>query len=152
MCSETEKKVPNLTRAQLAGMPKRLRDAVAAAESKPYSRIPEPGSRRHTLYDPRMTLTEQRYGLKLAADPKVLKWWFEAVSFTLGRRCVYTPDFLVQYQDLHAECHEVKGKQVWEDSRIKFKWAAEKNQHYRFAWCQWKNGVWKVNYYKPLKG
>lgn len=142
--------MPTITRAQLATMPKAVQDAVSAAESD------ADRERTERLYgtavDPRMTLTERRYAAKLDADPQVLKWWFEPHTFKLGRRCGYTPDFYVVFRDgRDPEYHEVKGAQVWEDSRIKWKWAAETNQGYRFAWCVWKNGEWRVTYYEPLE-
>ena len=153
--------MPNLTRAQLAGMPKRVRDAVASAKVEAEKRTTAASLRRErelqdalqdTVADPRMTLTEQRYAAKLDDDPGVLKWWFEPHDLSLGRRCDYTPDFYVVFKDDRApEYHEIKGEQVWDDSRIKFKWAGEKYRAFRFAWCQWKDGVWKVNHYTPLE-
>lgn len=133
--------MPTLTKAQLAKMPKKVRDAVeTAAKPKP------------TPYDG-MTLTERRYAERLDADPQVIQWWFERDTFTLARNCRYTVDFTVRYRDgrrWRIEYHEVKGEHVWDDSIVKFKVAAERFRPWRFAWCQWKNGAWKISYYKPL--
>lgn len=60
-------------------------------------------------------------------------WQFEAVKFRLGPRCYYTPDFMVVgFDGSVISFVEIKGPFIREDSRIKFRVAAER--YPMFGW------------------
>ena len=59
-------------------------------------------------------------------------------------KCEYTPDWYCRLPDGTVECHEVKGPQVWGDSRIKYKWAKDKFRDVKWVWAQWRGGKWHV--------
>lgn len=71
--------------------------------------------------------------------------------FPLGHECTYNPDFRVQMPDGSTVYVEVKGGHVWGDSRIKWKWAADKYPEYVWEWWQWKNDQWKIERYPGKK-
>lgn len=102
--------------------------------------------------------TEQRYRdeflIPRILSGEIAECVFEGVTLILSRaeRCTYTPDFWVTLADGGYEAHEVKGAQVWEDSRIKVKWAATAFPGVWFVWGQWKNGKWKVREVKSDVG
>lgn len=75
-------------------------------------------------------------------------WIFEKVTIELAPDCKYTADF-VEFAPDRCVFHEVKGAQVWEDSRIKFKWAKSKMIGYRFVWAQKKKSEWKRKIHEP---
>lgn len=59
---------------------------------------------------------------------EVLSYAFEGVTFRLGSRCRYEPDFVVVCADGTVEVWEVKGSAGWKldsESRTKWKAAAE---------------------------
>lgn len=95
--------------------------------------------------------TEQRYRDEFLV-PRILtgeiaECVYEGVTLILSRaeRCTYTPDFWVRLADGSYEAHEVKGHMVWEDSRIKVKWAAQRFPEVRFVWGQWRDAmIWKT--------
>jgi len=62
---------------------------------------------------------------------------FEGKTFVLSDKyeCSYTPDFFVKLVGGGIECHEVKGGPAKDDSKVKFKWAAETNPTIKFFWC-----------------
>jgi hypothetical protein len=73
-----------------------------------------------------MNKTEAAYAAHLDGQ-KVLGlvecWWFETVTFKIGKDCRYTPDFLVMLADGTLEVHECKG--FWaDDAKVKIKVAA----------------------------
>lgn len=99
----------------------------------------------------RMNKTETRYanilqGYQLAGV--ILKYEFEAITFRLGDRVRYTPDFLVELPNRVIEIHEVKGAYIWEDARVKVKVAAAKFP-FKFILAQWKKGQWDIAEIKP---
>lgn len=47
---------------------------------------------------------------------RIKKWLFEPITFRLGFRTSYTPDFLIELNNLEAEFHEVKGS--WKGTKI----------------------------------
>jgi len=141
-----------LKRSDLARMNPRVLRAVEEAEAADRARK----VRRRPPKQARIPETEKRYYRVLLgrqALGKIRSFEHQPMPpLTLGRNCTYTPDFRVVLPDGSVEYHEVKGAMLWEDSRIKWKWAGEKYQEFRFVWARWKNGKWKVSYYKPLAG
>ncbi|EHJ49535.1 hypothetical protein DFW101_3539 [Solidesulfovibrio carbinoliphilus subsp. oakridgensis] len=93
-------------------------------------------------------LTERRYHetylLPRILTGEIVGCEFEGKTFELARDCRYTPDWWVVLANGLTEVHEVKGKMVWEDSRIKVKWAAQRFPEVRFTWAQWKGGKWTI--------
>jgi hypothetical protein len=89
-----------------------------------------------------MNETEKRY------RDDFLTWGlygYESTKFHLAARCDYTPDFTVYDKRGEVREHvEVKGSHVFEDSRIKFKFASRLNADVDFIWAQWKNKKWKI--------
>lgn len=95
-----------------------------------------------------MNQTERRY-FETYLAPRILtgeivSCEFEGRTFELARDCRYTPDFWVVLANGLQEAHEIKGAHVFEDSRIKVKWAAQKYLEVRFTWAQWKGGKWRI--------
>lgn len=98
-----------------------------------------------------MNKTEGKYAWNMIpAIDNVLSWAFEPVAFLIGKKCTYTPDFLMEFDD-HWEVHEVKGGHIWEDSTIKFKAAATMYMGFKingkpitgFEMWQWENKKWR---------
>jgi hypothetical protein len=94
----------------------------------------------------KMNKTEQEFAHKLSAMDDVLYWQFEALTFKLGHRCTYTPDFIAVTQD-EIRVYEVKGGFIREDAMVKFKSAADKFPQFRWIMAQKKRGEWKVEVY-----
>ena len=99
----------------------------------------------------RMNKTESRYAEVLEARRlagEIRSWEFEAEELTLsdleGVKCSYLPDFRVTHLDGSISYHEVKGKHIWDDSKIKLKWAATKYAPTPFYLCRWEGGRWRV--------
>jgi hypothetical protein len=74
--------------------------------------------------------------------------FYEEVKFRIATNEWYTPDFVVFGED-GMSVYEVKGPFATEESRAKWKAAAE-----RYAWMDWywvtrdsKTGSWKVEHY-----
>jgi hypothetical protein len=50
--------------------------------------------------------------LELRRQVKEIQWWkFEGLSFKIGERCYYTPDFDVLLANYELQCIDVKGTQ-----------------------------------------
>ncbi len=67
----------------------------------------------------------------------------QAVTFVLGHRCTYRPDFLVLELDGGLTFEEVKGSRAWKldpKGRIKWKWAAERFPYFTFRGVIQKDG------------
>ena len=110
---------------------------------------PVPAAPASTGLD-RMNRTEKLYsGMleKLKLSGEILAWRFEAITFRLGHRCNYTPDFLV-VTPREIQIHEVKGGYVREDGLVKWKLAAECHPEFRFFLCRYRNGKWNVEQYR----
>lgn len=89
----------------------------------------------------RMNKTEAAFARRLEAmltAGQIAGWWFEPFKVRLdepetGRACWYTVDFLIIEMGGPWVFAEVKGGHIFEDSVIKWKWAASK-----FApWGRW---------------
>jgi hypothetical protein len=82
-----------------------------------------------------MNKTEQRYAMHLEVMKRageIVKYGYESIKLILAPNTSYTPDFYVVCADGSMEFHEVKG--FWEDdSRVKFKVAADKFPEYGFV-------------------
>lgn len=78
--------------------------------------------------------------LRLAGE--IVAWRFEAVTFNLDEETKYTPDFMVVGKS-GIEFHEVKGGHVWEDSRIKWKWARDAWPWFTWVWARKRRGAWE---------
>ncbi|MBC7773444.1 MAG: hypothetical protein H7210_13185 [Pyrinomonadaceae bacterium] len=52
--------------------------------------------------------------------------------FLLASGTTYAADFLLHFKGGAEEVHEVKGEQVWDDSKVKFAWA--RAQYPEFGW------------------
>ena len=79
--------------------------------------------------------TEQQFGLRLfslKSRGDILEYAFEPVKLRLGKKCWYTPDFLVWEKDRSVTAYEVKG--YWrDDARVKIKVAAKLYPMIRFV-------------------
>lgn len=68
-------------------------------------------------------------------DGRIIDLLYEAHEIALAFECTYTPDFSFTWNNI--DCHvEVKGRQCWEDSRIKFKWATTVRPERIFVWAK----------------
>ena len=61
----------------------------------------------------------------LKASGEIISWEFESVKLSIGKRCWYTPDFMVINRDREIEFHETKGYMM-EDANVKLKAVADK--------------------------
>jgi hypothetical protein len=65
--------------------------------------------------EPGMNKTEKLYAEQLELRRQVgeILWWsFEGMSFKIGERCYYTPDFPVLMANCELHCIDVKGTQT----------------------------------------
>jgi len=89
-----------------------------------------------------MTQTEVRFRdefiLPLMASGGICAWRFEAITLALDDSTSYLPDFQVTTATGAIEFYEVKGKQIWEDSVVKFKWAQKEYPEFSFFMAQFK--------------
>jgi len=100
---------------------------------------------------PIMNKTEAEYARIL--DARCLDWEFESLKFRIGKagkRCWYTPDFLVVVSSQgdcghdNLEIHEVKGGFIRDDARVKLEAAARLYPQFRWIMAQKIVGKWKV--------
>lgn len=113
----------------------------------------ESGKKVHARGEPNQT--ERRYRdeflIPRILSGEIVECVFEGACIILkpGRlakdRCTYAPDFWVRTADGRYEAHEIKGAHVFEDSRIKLKWAVTVLPLVRFVWAQWRGGAWKIS-------
>ena len=71
-----------------------------------------------------MNATEKRYAeiLDRRLRAGLIRWYaYERVTFKLGDDTRFTVDFMVWHNDGSLEAIEVKGRHIWEDSKIKFR-------------------------------
>ena len=64
--------------------------------------------------DPGMNRTEKKFSeyLELRRQVGEVAWWsFEGMSFKIGERCYYTPDFPVMLANCELQIFDVKGTQ-----------------------------------------
>ena len=98
----------------------------------------------------RMTQVERRMADVLEMRKRsgeVREWWYEALKLRVGLdQSWYIPDYLVLLTDGSLEVIEVKGKQVWEDSRVKWKAAKMLYPFMRWRFIQWCDGEWREMY------
>lgn len=90
-----------------------------------------------------MNKTESEFGLILKAQYPDAVIWFEQIKLRLADGCWYIPDF-IRYSALTGEfcIYEVKGRHIWDDSKVKFKCAKEQYPHFEFQMHQKKAGQW----------
>ncbi len=136
----------NMTTADILGMPAgKMKDAAMAQ-----LRIPVPNPTPVVLRKPakikgEMNKTEQAYAMHLQAQQakKRIEWFgYEVRTLRLDEKTTYTPDFWVILPGGRHEFHEVKGRHTWEDSVIKFKWAAQLYPYARFVMLERRDGTW----------
>lgn len=75
---------------------------------------------------------------------EIREWWFEALTFKLGRDCRYTPDFAAIHADGSLHLHEVKGSFCRDDAKAKFRAAATMFPFFGWWWAQLKKGEWSI--------
>jgi hypothetical protein len=85
----------------------------------------------------RMNKTEREYSLIIEAMKRrgeILRWEFEGMTLRLADDCKFTPDFFVIVSEvpLRIRFCEVKGKHIWDDSKVKFRIARKLH-----SWAQW---------------
>jgi hypothetical protein len=85
------------------------------------------------------TQVESEFELHLKADWPQLTILYETVKLKIDDTCWYLPDFFIPEL---LTFFEVKGPQIWEDSKIKFKAARVLHGWACFQMHQKKNGVW----------
>lgn len=102
-----------------------------------------------------MNRTEAKFAellFSLKASGKILGYHYEALKVCIvpglpGKRqaTYYTPDFLVQREDLELELIDVKGSAGWEDTaRVKIKTAAERFPEFHWVgYTLTKAGTWE---------
>ncbi len=114
--------------------------------------FPRPIRRRRGVASKGMNILETRYSEFLDSCKQtgsVIGWYYESVKFTTGKRCWYTPDFVVVTPD-RVEIHEIKG--YWEDD-ARVKWKANADKYPFFVWVAVKakakklGGGWEYEYY-----
>lgn len=103
-----------------------------------------------------MNATERRFYdyLEERRARGMIRWHrFEGVTFRLGRRSRYEPDWIVVDADGLVRAIEVKGTAGWaldSESRTKWKAAAETFRWVRFeAATLCKDGSWDFEHYEP---
>ena len=84
-----------------------------------------------------MTQTESGFAMFLEAQRRtgeIHSYKFEGVTLRLADNCRYTPDFLVvvSLSPLKIRLVEVKGRHVWDDSKVKYKVAKD-----LYPWAEW---------------
>lgn len=93
-----------------------------------------------------MTRPEKLMMQRLASQKRtgvILNYAYEPIKLELGKRCTYTPDFIVDEIDGTKTIIETKGAYIREDSIIKLKWAAEKfKKEYKVKLFIYKNHQW----------
>lgn len=77
-------------------------------------------------------------------------WAYEPTSFHLAHDTWYRPDFLVITKDGIVEWHEVKGRYVRDDAKVKFKTAAAQYPWFRWALVTCPKGRWQVQYAETM--
>lgn len=95
-----------------------------------------------------MNKTEQAFaellqGRLLAGE--ILGWMYEPLTFRLvdkGRRCSFSPDFMVQHLDATLEMVDVKAYRTEEDARVKIKVAADRYPMFLWTWERRVAGEW----------
>lgn len=96
----------------------------------------------------RQNKTELAYGLILEAQKRrgdILGYRFEAIKLRLADQCWYTPDFFVERIDALPLFIEIKGRHIWDDSKVKFKTAREIHTWADFEmWQKTKEGWRKI--------
>jgi hypothetical protein len=98
--------------------------------------------------------TERAYGGILAGlkeQGTIIAYQYEIETLYLAPDCRYTPDYKVLAADGVIEYHEVKGRQIWEDSKIKFKWARTAFPHCRFVWAKWDGKKWNIKRHEEVE-
>jgi hypothetical protein len=138
---------PELEREILSRAAKPIADNPAITKAKGRRRF-EPG---------RMNKLETAFAAHLdlrKAAGEVAGWWFEALKLRLADNTFYFPDFLVMLGDGSLELVEVKatwstGKAGWkDDSRVKWKVAAEKYPLFAFVAVRRVKGKWVQERYR----
>ena len=94
----------------------------------------------------KLNKTEQEFADRLNNLSEIQYWQFESLTFKLGHRCTYTPDFVAVTQD-EIRIYEVKGGFIREDAIVKFKAAADKFPQFRWILAQKKRGQWTEKEY-----
>ena len=114
------------------------REALGGSERAQESAAPKPSTPQTP--EQRMTRTERRMAAVLDADPAVLRWSFEALSFRVGQRSRYRPDFYVVRAG-GVELIEVKRVGMWQTahaaSKVRFEAAAMRYPEYAWSWWEW---------------
>jgi hypothetical protein len=96
-----------------------------------------------------MNQTEREHAntLEVQKNIGIIKsYLFEKVTFKLGYRTTYTPDFFVEMSNGSFEVHETKGGFIRDDAIAKFKIAASMFP-FRFFLYQKIKGDWSVKEY-----
>lgn len=112
-------------------MPRRFSPRPYHASKRKADQLPIPTGRKRTSSE-RMNKGEAAYAQALEADPHVVAYWFEGLSWRLADDTHYKPDFVVLLDDGRVELHEVKAATakgqdfgVTPDSWVKIKVAAK---------------------------
>ena len=100
--------------------------------------------------------TEAEYMARLALRRDLVRIEFQAFFFRLGYHCFYCPDILAVTTYDEYEIHEIKGGHTWEDSKIKYKTAAELYPMFKWFLAEKapkkQGGAWKVEQYRRFIG
>jgi hypothetical protein len=92
--------------------------------------------------------TESEFGRILehrkltSGDPEFISVRFEAAKLRIAENCYYTPDWMCEDHKGRITFFEVKGGHIWDDSKVKFKAAAELHTWANFEMHQKKGGAW----------
>lgn len=98
--------------------------------------------------------TEQRWLTRLAVDPTVKSYHYEGATLKLAglsgnggpaKLIRYTPDVLVEYVDGSMGFDEIKGAFVRDLAVSKYEWARQRYPGFRWRWCQWVGGQWRIS-------
>ncbi len=96
--------------------------------------------------------TEQRYIdeilLPALQAGEIADWRFEELSFRLGPKCHYRPDFLVVLPDGRIRLDEIKGGWAEEDALVKFRTAVHQFPWFGWRLCRYADRRWSVEVWR----
>lgn len=78
-------------------------------------------------------------------EHKIIDYAFEAITIRIGNGVTYRPDYWTVDSEGRTTFYECKGKQVWDDAKVKIKVAAMLYPAYRFYLCRRENGAWIID-------
>lgn len=143
------KDLPPHLQAQIARQLARYSTSVPVTQEAPKNCVKEKarGKGKMKRHEPgKMNQTEARF-FSEHLDGKYPVVLFESLKFRLADKTFYTPDFVTVSEDGEITVWETKSGFHMEDSRVKWKVAAEQYFWLTWKWCVYKNKQWKIETY-----